>query len=85
MQWTALTSPANGASTVLSYEIQWDQGTSTWVSLAGGSSYYTGTSYTIALGITSGATYKFKVRAYNKWGWGDFSPEASILAANKPS
>lgn len=85
VQWTALTSPANGDSTVLSYELQWDQGTSTWVSLAGSASYYTGTSYTIALGITSGTTYQFKVRAYNKWGWGEFSPVVSILAASVPS
>ena len=84
-EWTALSSPADGDSPVLSYELQWDQGNSTWVSLAGSASYYTGTSYTVALGITTGSTYQFQVRASNKWGWGAFSPVTPIVAASAPS
>lgn len=41
--------------------------------------------YTISSGITAGSTYKFKVRAYNKWGAGAFSSELSVLAASVPS
>ena len=83
--WTTLSSPQNGDSTITSYNIYWDQGTSTWTSLAGESSPYTGTTYTISLGITSGSTYQFKVRAKNKWGFGDFSTTTSVVASSVPS
>jgi hypothetical protein len=43
---------------------------------------YTSTSYTISSGVIAGTSYKFKVRAYNKWGYGSFStPDLTILAA----
>ena len=34
--------------------------------------------------MAAGATYYFKIKAKNKWGWGDFSTPASILAATVP-
>lgn len=35
-------------------------------------------------GITSGSSYKFKYRAYNVHGWGEFSDPLTILAAEIP-
>jgi hypothetical protein len=55
------------------------------VSLVGYASDYTGTTYTVGVGITKGNTYKFKVRAENKWGFGAFSSSVSVLAAKAPS
>ena len=85
LDWTALTSPNNGDSAITSYGIQWDQGTSTYVELIGESSDNLLTSYIVASGITAGTTYTFKIRAQNKWGWGDYSTTTSILAASVPS
>ena len=57
VNWAALSSPLNGDSAITSYNIYWDQGTSTWVSLAGEASNYLSTSYTISVGLTSGNSY----------------------------
>ena len=35
-------------------------------------------------GSNAGTTYKFRHAAYNIHGWGSYSPEASILAADVP-
>jgi len=85
VDWVALSSsPSNGGSTILSYHVQWDQGTSTWVDLVGAGSDYTGTSFTVASGVSVGNTYQFKVRAKNKWGWGTFSTVTAIVAQGAP-
>jgi len=34
--------------------------------------------------VAAGAAYYFKIKAKNKWGWGDFSTPAAILAATVP-
>lgn len=84
--WSALASPANGGSTITSYHLQYDDGTSgvTWTDLVGLSPSSTATTYTLT-GITAGTTYQFKVRASNIFGWGDYSSTHSILAAVAPS
>jgi hypothetical protein len=46
---------------------------------------YTLNSILITSNIASGRTYKFKYRAQNIHGWGEFSDEAEILAATIPS
>jgi len=85
LDWVALTSPNDGYSTILSYGVEWDQGINSFVELLGETSDFTGTTYTITTGITSGTTYQFKIRSKNKWGWGTFSTITTILAASKPS
>ena len=58
--WTALTTAAEtGSSTILSYHLQWDQGTNTWVDLVGHPSNSLLTSYTVSSGVSGGTTYKF--------------------------
>lgn len=86
VNWVALTANADkGGSTILSYHLQWDQGTNTYVDLIGFSTESTAITYTVTSGITGGQTYKFKVRAKNLYGWGDYSAEASIIAAQEPA
>lgn len=86
IEWTALTTDAEkgGNTAITSYGVQWDQGTGTYVELIGESSAYTGLSYIVTTSITEGTTYEFKIRAKNKWGWGDYSSTFSILAATVP-
>jgi hypothetical protein len=80
--WNLLTTALEtGGSSILSYHIQWDYGGSTYVDLVGYSSTHTTNSYTVTTGIIGGSTYKFKIRALNFWGWGDYSSIVSIVAS----
>ena len=54
------------------------------MSLVGQGSEYSGTTYTYGIGVTEGTSYQFKVRAANKWGFGNFSGAVTILAAGVP-
>jgi hypothetical protein len=62
IEWTTLSTlstvtPNNGGSTVTSYILYWDQGTSTWTEIVGKTSAYLGTSYLVSSGLTAGSTY----------------------------
>jgi hypothetical protein len=72
-----------GDSTVTNYELQWDDNTGgvTWTSLTGSSSDYTGTSFTVTSGVTSGLDYQFQVRAANVYGDGTYSNIVTITAS----
>jgi hypothetical protein len=52
--------------------------------LVGQSSYYSGISYTEQTGIVSGQNYKFRLRARNKWGFGEWSDTIIIPASTNP-
>ena len=85
---TAVTGTNTGSSTILSYEIYWDGGSSvaSWTSLT--TITATGDltqSYTQTTGITVGETYQYKYRATNVYGSGEFSDTTPILASNVPS
>lgn len=58
-----------------------------WIEVVGNSTgNYLGLSYTLTVGIVAGRTYQFRIRAYNKWGWGVYtSVNSTILAASVPS
>jgi len=86
VSWAALTSPTNGDSTILSYNLQWDNNTngSNWYDLIGASPDSVALTYTKSTGISAGTTYKFKVRARNVHGWGVFSDAVSISATGVP-
>ena len=77
--WSAPTD--NGGVAVIDYSISWDQGTSTYVSLATGVTLST----YLKTGLTAGTTYKFKVSARNSIGTGSLSSEFSIVAATVSS
>lgn len=75
--WTALTGSARGGKNVVitNYEVFWDDATdgATWTSLT-----TTTDLFYLKTGLTGGVTYKFKVRAYNKYGEGPFTAEVAV-------
>jgi len=78
---TALTgNTQTGGSPIISYTIQWDQGTGTWVDIQTSMLL----TYT-ATGLTLGTTYAFKYKATNAIGSGIFSDPLSIKAVNTPA
>lgn len=85
--WTALTATADtGDSTILSYELQWDSGSSgaTFTTLVGNPSDDTSTTFTVSSGIVAGTDYQFQVRAINIYGNGAFSSAFTITASDVP-
>jgi hypothetical protein len=95
--WTAITSytVASGGVTaaILSYEFARNTGNSsntnadedTWVSLTGFSPSQTNTYYQTSTDIVGGTTYKVRVRALNKHGWGPWGPYLDIICARVPN
>lgn len=82
-----LTGDNTGGSTILSLQLQWDQGSSgaQWLTLLGFSPYTTTTVFTITGSrVQSGRNYKFRYRALNIHGWGPFSDPVDVLAASIP-
>jgi hypothetical protein len=79
--WTALTGSSRGGKNVVieEYEVYWDQSTNNWVSLA-----TTPDLFTVKTGLTGGVTYKFKVRAKNKYGEGPFTATVSVQTSQAP-
>ena len=84
VSYQALTGTNTGGSPILSYELQWDQGTGTWASLVGYNPYSTATSFVTPSTLTTGNQYQFKYRAVNALGWGSFSNSVSLIAAGPP-
>ena len=72
---------------IISYNLQWDLGNFglQWYDLIGDITDYLETSYIVSSGISSAVYYKFKVRARNKWGWGQWSQIVSIRASTWPT
>jgi hypothetical protein len=67
--------------------IYWDSGdkTANLIELVGINSQLTQTTYTLSDNVQSGKSYRFMVKAVNKWGEGVFSNVVSVLAASKPA
>lgn len=66
----------------ISYSVEWDQGTSTWVTLNAADSLLL--SYTVTGIASSSISYQFRYRAKNVFGYGPYSDVASILAIAIP-
>lgn len=78
--------PNDNGSPILSYELQMDDGVSgDFTSLVGYSSFSLLTQFTVMENIIKGRHHRFRYRAFNSVGWGDFSEEAAILAAKVPT
>ena len=73
-------------ASIISYKVEWDQGNGTWEVLTGVSTHHTALSYLFDKDgrVSSGQSYKFRVAARNKYGWGLYSSEFDILAAEVP-
>ena len=80
--WTALSTItiATGNSRVLAYQLRWDQGSGSTIYLLTESLV---TNFTVT-GLTGGASYQFKIRAKNIYGYGDYSTVTSIQASDVP-
>lgn len=83
MNWVALVGDDTGGTAILSYNLEMLVG-DVEVELVGMTSYYKDTSYLKQTGIVSGQSYKFRVRARNKWGYGPYSNWVSIEASTNP-
>jgi hypothetical protein len=56
-----------------------------WQDLQGIEEIYTEYEYIHNTDVSSGIEYTLRIRAKNKHGWGEFSPEVTILAATEPA
>ncbi len=88
VQWPILSTQMElGGSTcsILSYNLQWDRGTSnSWEDLTGIFSIFLASEYLVTNQVIPSKSYKFRVRAKNKYGWGQYSQPVAILAADIP-
>lgn len=78
---------------ITSYHVQLDQGNNTantttdvWTDIKGFATNDTSTSVNNYMtGIVGGTTYKVRVRALNKHGWGPWGPVSNVRCASAPS
>lgn len=83
IDWNALVSPDNGDAEILLYQAQYKL--STGLFAEGVNAFnVTGTSFSVSDGVTAGASYTFRVRAANKFGFGPYSDELIVKAAAAP-
>jgi hypothetical protein len=75
-----------GDSAILSYNLQWDIGTGSaeWSNLIGNPVASMQTSFTINTMISPGLLYRFRLRASNIYGFGEFSQEYEFKASQEP-
>jgi hypothetical protein len=78
-------SASNGGSPILSYSLEWDQGGGglSFVALTGSDSDGLTVEQTIT-GLSAGASYQFRYRVRNTYGWGDYSDILTAVAASPP-
>lgn len=85
--WTETAAASNGGDPIIYYQLQWDQGTSTWTDLnayTDGMTFPTSYEHIPASVLTSGATYKYRVLAKNGVGFSSPSTDLSITADKVP-
>lgn len=83
VNWQALTGDQTGGSAILSYDLEMLVN-NVPITIIGQTTYYNSTSYLVQSGIVAGQSYKFRVRAINKWGYGPYSNWVAILASADP-
>jgi hypothetical protein len=84
INWVALQGQDTGNSAITSYNLQMEIATDVWQDIVGASTSYLQTSFLLIDSVSGGQTYKFRVRALNIYGAGDFSSSASIIADGIP-
>lgn len=75
------TTAATGDSPILSYQLVWDNNSGTADIVVSDELVLTKT----IIGLVTGYDYRFKVRAYNVYGFGDFSDLSIIRASDVPN
>jgi len=75
-----------GGSPILSYHLQFDQGTGNedWADLVGFPVDSLVTTYTVTGGIVKGTAYRFRLRSKNIYGFGDYSSLATVFSSDVP-
>ena len=84
VNWAELIDADTGGSQITTYNLQWDKGSGTpdaWYSVQGASPYSTDLGVTLSSDIAPGSSYKFRVRAANIHGFGEFSDTLTVKAA----
>jgi hypothetical protein len=84
VDWAALTGDDTGRDPVTLYAVYWDAGGATWPLLTLQSTGAFTFSFIQTSGITPGAAYRFRYRATNQHGTGDWSPIATVYASATP-
>lgn len=69
----------DGNSAILSYNLWYKEPQGEWVSLSDAISQQF-----LVTDLQAGSDYLFKYRAYNLFGFGEFSAESTIKAATRP-
>ncbi len=85
--WSSQTTDAQtGGSPIVSYNLQWDEGTGNdvWTDLVGFPVNYLLTSYTVTAGIVKNTAYRFRLRSQNVYGFGDFSTIQTVRSSDVP-
>lgn len=82
--WLPIASPNDGGSSILSYNVYWDQGINQWKNLVGQTSDYLGFHFSVGGRILESNSYNFKIRGVNRWGFGPFSDITTIIASGSP-
>ena len=85
--WDRLTTnEETGGTSILSYNVQWDGGTSGYqfYNRVGYSATFDGDTYSISANVEVGKSYQVKIAAKNYWGWGAFSDVLTIKASSFP-
>jgi hypothetical protein len=52
--------------------------------LVGYASDYSSTTYTVTSGVSAGSLYRFRIRAKNMWGWGEYSDVLVVTPSAAP-
>ena len=82
-----ISSPQNGGSAIISYQLEYDDasGATIWTVISGYPTNSLLQQGTVSSSITIGATYKFRYRAKNLFGWGPYSDTLDLYAASVPT
>jgi hypothetical protein len=86
VDWTPITSDLEtGASDILSYSLEWDQASDTWISLVGETLASLDLTFTVTTNVVPGSLYSFRLRAKNEHGWGPYSEVMQATPSWVPS
>lgn len=87
MTWVQLTGDQTGGAPILSYYLQWDNGSNgaDWFDVVGFNDPYLLSAFIVSSEVYGGLTYQFRIKALNAHGWQqDWSSVTSIKANQKP-